>query len=76
MKLGQIRIKALHIVLVAGFISSGCGMLGGLMSLSDQEGLGLAAVPTVSTLGYEITTSAPNDLRADAGYLYGIYKAQ
>lgn len=78
----RFRFNAPVMILIAAILSSGCGMLGALgggmagCTLTDDSGLGLAGTSTGTTLGYEVSTSGMNDPKADAGYLYGIWKAQ
>ena len=85
----RIRFNAPMMIVTAAILSSSCGMLGalgslgslgslagGLSKLTDDSGLALDGSSTGTTLGYEVTTSGMNDQKADAGYLYGIWKAQ
>jgi hypothetical protein len=86
--LARIRVNAPLMILIAAILSSSCGMLGafgsmgslasmagGLAKLTDDSGMALEGTSPGTTLGYEVTTSGMNDQKADAGYLYGIWKA-
>jgi hypothetical protein len=83
---------ALSLLLGSAIMSSSCSMLAGLLGgggsplsessspvftgLTDEPASSLSLASGRDRLGYVASSSAPSDPSADAGYLYGIFKAE